>query len=62
MRRRLAWLGGLHQALFGPATVEARRKPLAIGIGYCPGCNGFRATASLSCEECGNTDRVAADA
>jgi hypothetical protein len=62
MRLRLDWFGGLHEALFGPAKLEARQKPLAIGIGYCPGCSGFRATASLGCEECGNTDRVTADA
>jgi len=62
MRLRLAWLDGLHQALFGPAKLEARQKPLAIGIGYCPCCNGFRATASLNCEECGSTVPVTADA
>jgi hypothetical protein len=62
MRLRLEWLGGLHEVLFGPAKLEARQKPLVMGIGYCPGCGGFRAASSLSCQGCGNTDRVTADA
>jgi len=62
MRLRLEWLGGLHEALFGPAKVEARQKPLAIGIGYCPGCDGLRASSSLSCNHCGSEAPVTADA
>jgi hypothetical protein len=57
MRLRLDWL----QGLFEPAASEAR-KPLSVGIGYCPGCEGLRASNSLSCNHCGNTDPVTADA
>ena len=62
MRLRLEWLGGLHEALFGSAKLEARRKPMVMGIGYCPGCDGFRASNSLSCSHCGSTASVTADA
>jgi hypothetical protein len=57
MRLRLDWL----QDLFGPAVSEAR-KPLSVGIGYCPGCDNLRASNSPSCGHCGNTDPVTADA
>ena len=62
MRLRLEWFGGLQRALFGPAKVEARRRPLAVGIGYCPGCEGLRASNSLSCSRCGSAAPVPADA
>ena len=57
MRLRLDWL----QGLFEPAASDAR-KPLSVGIGYCPGCDQLRASNSLSCNHCGNTDPVTADA
>ena len=57
MRLRLDWL----QGLFGPEVSETR-KPLSVGIGYCPGCDSLRASNSLSCSHCGNTDPVTADA
>jgi hypothetical protein len=57
MRLRLDWL----QDLLGPEVSEAR-KPLSVGIGYCPGCDNLRASNSLSCSHCGSTDPVAADA
>lgn len=57
MRLRLDWL----QGLFGPDVTEAR-KPLSVGIGYCPGCDELRASNSLRCSHCGNIDPVAADA
>ena len=62
MRLRLEWLQGLQQALLGPARLETRRKPLAIGIGYCPGCDSLRASNSPTCSHCGNTAPVTADA
>jgi hypothetical protein len=57
MRLRLDWL----QGLFEPAASEGR-KPLSVGIGYCPSCDGLRASNSLSCSHCGNSDPVTADA
>ena len=57
MRLRLDWL----QGLFEPAASEAR-KPLSVGIGYCPGCDGLRASNSLTCNHCGNAEPVTADA
>jgi hypothetical protein len=57
MRLRLEWL----QGLFDTAGSEAR-KPLSVGIGYCPGCDELRASNSLSCSHCGSTDPVTADA
>jgi hypothetical protein len=62
MRLRLEWLADLHDALFGPARLEARQKPMVMGIGYCPGCDGFRASSSPSCNHCGSTAPVTADA
>jgi hypothetical protein len=62
MRLRLGWLEGLQQALFGPARLEARGKPMVMGIGYCPGCSQLRASSSLCCEDCGSTVQVTADA
>ncbi|HKH65737.1 MAG TPA: hypothetical protein VKA75_00070 [Reyranella sp.] len=57
MRLRLDWM----QGLFDTAGSEAR-KPLSVGIGYCPGCDELRASNSLTCNHCGNTDPVTADA
>ncbi len=57
MRLRLDWLLGL----FGPEVPETR-KPLSVGIGYCPRCDNLRASNSLSCSHCGNTEPVTADA
>ena len=57
MRLRLDWL----QDLFASEVSEAR-KPLSVGIGYCPGCDSLRASNSPSCAHCGNTDPVTADA
>lgn len=62
MRLRLDWLKGLQQALLGPARAEAARRPLAIGIGYCPGCDGLRASNSPACNHCGSAAPVTADA
>ena len=62
MRLRLDWLAGLQETPFGPAREETLRKPLAIGIGYCPACDGLRASNSLSCNHCGSTAPVTADA
>jgi len=62
MRLRLDWLAGLQETLFGPAREETLRKPLAIGIGYCPGCDGLRASTSLCCTHCGSEAPVTADA
>ena len=56
MRLRLDWLHGLF------ASELAARQPLSVGIGYCPGCDSLRASNSLSCNHCGNTDPVTADA
>lgn len=57
MRLRLDWLHGL----FGPDVSETK-KPSSVGIGYCPGCDGLRATNGLSCSHCGDTQPVTADA
>ncbi len=57
MRLHLDWL----QGLFGPEVSEAR-KPLSVGIGYCPSCDNLRASNSLNCSHCGSTDSVTADA
>ena len=57
MRLRLDWL----QGLFGPG-VPGARKPLSVGIGYCPGCDSLRASNSSSCSQCGSADPVTADA
>ena len=57
MRLRLGWL----QDLLGSGVSETR-KPLSVGIGYCPGCDQLRASNSLSCSHCGSTDPVIADA
>ena len=57
MRLRLDWL----QDLFA-SEVSTARKPLSVGIGYCAGCDQLRASNSLSCAHCGNTDPVTADA
>lgn len=62
MRLRLHWLPSLHNAVFGPARQQARQQPLYIGIGYCPACNGLRASNSLSCNHCDSVAPVTADA
>ncbi|HYI05381.1 MAG TPA: hypothetical protein VD858_10855 [Reyranella sp.] len=51
------WLQGLFAS-----EVSQAQKPLSVGIGYCPGCDGLRASNGLSCNHCGNTDPVTADA
>ena len=62
MRLRLDWLRGLHDALLGPAREQVRQRPLYTGIGYCPACDGLRASNSLSCNHCGSAAPVTADA
>jgi hypothetical protein len=57
MRLRLDWLQGLFET-----DRSETRKPLSVGIGYCPGCDNLRASNSPSCSHCGSTDRVIADA
>jgi hypothetical protein len=57
MRLHLDWLQGLFAS-----EVATARKPLSVGIGYCPGCDNLRASNSLSCIHCSNTDPVTADA
>jgi hypothetical protein len=57
MRLHLDWL----QGLFDSGVAEAR-KPLSVGIGYCPGCDSLRASNSLICSHCGSADPVTADA
>jgi hypothetical protein len=57
MRLRLDWLQGLFDS-----DVSEARKPLSVGIGYCPGCDQLRASNSPSCSHCGSTDQVTADA
>lgn len=61
MRLRWDWLQSLHVAVFGPAPEQARRQPLHIGIGYCPACDGLRASNSPTCNHCGSADPVTAD-
>ncbi len=62
MRLRFDWLQSLHDAVLGPAREQARQRPLNIGIGYCPACDGLRASNSLSCNHCGSAVPVTADA
>jgi hypothetical protein len=57
MRLRWDWLQGLFET-DGSQT----RKPLSVGIGYCPGCDSLRASNSPTCSHCGNTAPVIADA
>jgi hypothetical protein len=57
MRLRWDWLQGLLET-DGSQT----RKPLSVGIGYCPGCDSLRASNSPTCSHCGNTAPVTADA
>jgi hypothetical protein len=62
MRLRLDWLRALHDAVLGPAREQVQPRPLYLGIGYCPGCDGLRASNSLSCNHCGSAAPVTADA
>jgi hypothetical protein len=57
-----AWLRATWQSMTAPPGEPAGRRPLSIGIGYCPGCDHLRATNSLSCSYCGSTAAVIADA
>lgn len=62
MKLRLNWLRSLHAAVFGPAREQARQRPLYVGIGYCPACDGLRASNSPVCSHCGSAVPVTADA
>jgi hypothetical protein len=57
-----AWLRATWQSMTAPAGATAGRRPLSVGIGYCPACEHLRATNSLSCSYCGSTTAVPADA
>jgi hypothetical protein len=57
MRLRLDWLQGLFAS-----EASVARKPLSVGIGYCPSCDSLRASNSPRCTRCSNTNPVTADA
>jgi hypothetical protein len=62
MAMPFTWLRATWQSITAAPGESAGRRPLSVGIGYCPGCEHLRATTSLSCSYCGSTAAVPADA
>ena len=60
---RFKWLNAF-RPLF--ATLDAANRPLRrianFGMGFCPGCERLRATASSRCTYCGSAAPVPEDA